>query len=386
MSAKNENTNPDVRKGLYGVIADYTGVSKVMPETNSLTYRGYAVQDLVEHCSFEEVAYLLWNGELPTEEQLTEFNKRGRSYRSLDPGLISLIHSLPTDCHPMDVMRTAVSYLGTKDPEHFTPDSEHITHVGHTLLAQLPMVLAMDIRRRSGKDIVAPDADKSVAENLLAMVFGTGEDSPASSPDDVRDFEKSLILYAEHSFNASTFTGRVITSTRSDVYSAITGAIGALKGPLHGGANEFVMHTMLEIDDPEKAADWVNNALDNKDLIMGFGHRVYKKGDSRVPSMEASFRDLAERHDGAKWVAMYENMRDAMDARTGIKPNLDFPAGPAYHLLGFPVDFFTPLFVVARIAGWTAHIVEQYNDNSLIRPLSAYNGPEQRQVTPLAAR
>ena len=379
-------TTTDVRKGLYGVIADYTAVSKVMPETNSLTYRGYAVEDLVENCSFEEVFYLLWHGELPTAQQLAEFNERGRSYRCLDAGLISLIHSLPKEAHPMDVMRTAVSYMGTKDSEYFTTDSEHIRKVGHTLLAQLPMVLAMDIRRRKGLDIIAPDSSKSVAENLLSMVFGTGPESPASNPADVRDFEKSLILYAEHSFNASTFTARVITSTKSDVYSAITGAIGALKGPLHGGANEFVMHTMLEIDDPNKAADWINNALDNKNVVMGFGHRVYKRGDSRVPSMEKSFRELAARHDGEKWVAMYENMRDAMDARTGIKPNLDFPAGPAYHLLGFPVDFFTPLFVIARIAGWTAHIVEQYENNSLIRPLSEYNGEEQREVAPIEKR
>lgn len=379
-------TTPDVRKGLYGVIADYTAVSKVMPETNSLTYRGYAVEDLVDNCSFEEVFYLLWHGELPTAQQLAEFNERGRSYRCLDAGLISLIHSLPKEAHPMDVMRTAVSYMGTKDSEYFTTDSEHIRKVGHTLLAQLPMVLAMDIRRRKGLDIIAPDSTKSVAENLLSMVFGTGPESPASNPADVRDFEKSLILYAEHSFNASTFTARVITSTKSDVYSAITGAIGALKGPLHGGANEFVMHTMLEIDDPNKAADWINNALDNKNVVMGFGHRVYKRGDSRVPSMEKSFRELAARHDGEKWVAMYENMRDAMDARTGIKPNLDFPAGPAYHLLGFPVDFFTPLFVIARVAGWTAHIVEQYENNSLIRPLSEYNGEEQREVAPIEKR
>ena len=202
----------------------------------------------------------------------------------------------------------------------------------------------------------------------------------------MRDFEKSLILYTEHSFNASTFTSRVITSTRSDVYSAITGAIGALKGPLHGGANEFVMHTMLEVDDPDKAEAWVNNALDNKNVIMGFGHRVYKNGDSRVPSMEKSFRALAERHNGDKWVKMYENLAAAMDKRTGIKPNLDFPAGPAYYLLGFPVDFFTPLFVIARVAGWTAHIVEQYENNSLIRPLSAYNGPTQREVIPIEQR
>lgn len=388
MSTNNQEAEqPEVRKGLYGVVADCTAVSKVMPETNSLTYRGYAVQDLVENCTFEEVFYLLWNGELPTEEQLVEFNNAGRSYRKLDPGLISLIHSLPKDCHPMDVMRTAVSYMGTKDAEAFTPNKEHITHVGHNLLAQLPMSMAMDIRRRSGDgDIVAPDPDKRVAENLLSMVFGNGPESPASNPEDVRDFEKSLILYAEHSFNASTFTSRVITSTRSDVYSAITGAIGALKGPLHGGANEFVMHTMLEVDDPDKAEAWVNNALDNKNVIMGFGHRVYKNGDSRVPSMEKSFRALAERHNGDKWVKMYENLAAAMDKRTGIKPNLDFPAGPAYYLLGFPVDFFTPLFVIARVAGWTAHIVEQYENNSLIRPLSAYNGPTQREVIPIEQR
>ncbi|WP_080796305.1 bifunctional 2-methylcitrate synthase/citrate synthase [Corynebacterium pacaense] len=376
----------EVRKGLYGVIADYTGVSKVMPESNSLTYRGYPVQELVEHCSFEEVVYLLWNGELPTASELEEFNARGRSYRSLDPGLISLIHSLPVDCHPMDVLRTSVSYLGTKDPDQFTTGSEHIQHVGHSLLAQLPMAVAMDIRRRSGKGIIAPDENKGVAENFLAMVFGNGPESPASNPEDVRDFEKSLILYAEHSFNASTFAARVITSTRSDVYSAITGAIGALKGPLHGGANEFVMHTMLEIDDPEKAAEWVNATLDSRKVIMGFGHRVYKRGDSRVPSMKKSFLNLAERHDGQKWVEMYENMERAMDERTGIKPNLDFPAGPAYYILGFPVDFFTPLFVIARIAGWTAHIVEQYEDNSLIRPLSEYNGPEQRIVVEIEQR
>ncbi len=388
MSTNNQAAEqPEVRKGLYGVVADYTAVSKVMPETNSLTYRGYAVQDLVENCTFEEVFYLLWNGELPTEEQLVEFNNAGRSYRKLDPGLISLIHSLPKDCHPMDVMRTAVSYMGTKDAEAFTPNKEHITHVGHNLLAQLPMAMAMDIRRRTGDgDIVAPDPDKRVAENLLSMVFGNGPESPASNPEDVRDFEKSLILYTEHSFNASTFTSRVITSTRSDVYSAITGAIGALKGPLHGGANEFVMHTMLEVDDPDKAEAWVNNALDNKNVIMGFGHRVYKNGDSRVPSMEKSFRALAERHNGDKWVKMYENLAAAMDKRTGIKPNLDFPAGPAYYLLGFPVDFFTPLFVIARVAGWTAHIVEQYENNSLIRPLSAYNGPTQREVIPIEQR
>lgn len=378
--------NVEVRRGLYGVVSDYTAISKVMPETNSLTYRGYPVQDLVEHCSFEEVIYLLWNGELPTPDQLREFNTRGRSYRVLDAGLIALIHSLPLGCHPMDVLRTAVSYMGTNDPEPFTTGADHVLRIGHNLLAQLPMVVAMDIRRRSGADIIAPDPDKGIAENFLSMVFGTAPGSVATTPEDVRDFEKSLILYAEHSFNASTFTSRVITSTRSDAYSAIAGAIGALKGPLHGGANEFVMHTMLDIDDPDRAAAWVHRALDNKDLIMGFGHRVYKSGDSRVPSMEKSLRALAVRHRASKWVHMYEEMQQVMEKRTGIKPNLDFPAGPAYYILGFPVDFFTPLFVLARLAGWTAHIVEQYDNNSLIRPLAAYSGVEQREVVPIDQR
>ena len=378
--------NVEVRKGLYGVVSDYTAISKVMPETNSLTYRGYAVQDLVENCSFEEVIYLLWNGELPTADQLREFNTRGRSYRTLDAGLISLIHSLPRDCHPMDVLRTAVSYMGTKDPEPFTTSADHVLRIGHNLLAQLPMVVAMDIRRRREDDILAPNPDKGIAENFLSMVFGNDHGSVANNREDVRDFERSLILYAEHSFNASTFTSRVITSTRSDAYSAIAGAIGALKGPLHGGANEFVMHTMLKINDPAKAGEWVNTALDNKDLIMGFGHRVYKSGDSRVPSMEKSMRALAMRHRASKWVHMYEEMQAVMEDRTGIKPNLDFPAGPAYYILGFPVDFFTPLFVLARLAGWTAHIVEQHENNSLIRPLAAYSGVEQREVVPIEQR
>lgn len=370
----------EIRKGLAGVVADYTAVSKVVPETNSLTYRGYPVQDLAANCTFEEVAYLLWEGELPTPEQLEQRNAEGRQLRTLDPDLIKLIDVLPSTCHPMDVLRTAVSYLGTKDPEFFTTSEDHIRGIGLNLLAQLPTAVAYDIRRRKGQEFIEPSLDRSFTENFLYMVFGDGPDSPANNAEDIKTFEQSLILYAEHSFNASTFTSRVITSTRSDAYSAITGAIGALKGPLHGGANEFVMHTMLDIDDPAKAADWVNNALDNKDLIMGFGHRVYKKGDSRVPTMEAAFKELAARKGGEKWVEMYDIMAETMNTRTGIKPNLDFPSGPAYHLLGFDVEFFTPLFVLARVTGWTAHIVEQYSSNALIRPLSAYNGVPQRSV------
>ena len=378
-------TEQDIRKGLNGVVADYTAVSKVNPETNSLLYRGYPVQELAEHCTFEEVAYLLWNGEIPNDEQLAEFRGGCMENRDIDEELIQVINFMPKDCHPMDVLRTAVSYLGAEDPEKFTTDSAHLQSIGRKLLAKLPTIVATDIRRRQGKDYIAPSKEKGFSENFLWMVFGDEENSPANIPSDIEAFEKTMILYAEHSFNASTFTARTIASTMSDGWSAITGAIGALKGPLHGGANEFVMHHMEEIGDPAKAEQWCLDKLQNKELVMGFGHRVYKKGDSRVPTMEAAFKKLAAEHpekDAQKWVEMYDIMAKTMYDNTSIhiRPNLDFPAGPAYYILGFDIEFFTPLFVMSRITGWTAHIIEQFENNSLIRPLSAYNGPDERHV------
>ncbi|GAA3514124.1 bifunctional 2-methylcitrate synthase/citrate synthase [Corynebacterium pilbarense] len=378
-------TDQDIRKGLNGVVADYTAVSKVNPETNSLLYRGYPVQELAEHCTFEEVAYLLWNGELPNEEQLAEFRGGCMENRDIGEELIQVINFMPKDCHPMDVLRTAVSYLGAEDPEKFTPSSDHLRGIGRKLLAKLPTIVATDIRRRQGKEYIAPDKEKGFSENFLWMVFGDEENSPANIPSDIEAFEKTMILYAEHSFNASTFTARTIASTMSDGWSAITGGIGALKGPLHGGANEFVMHHMEEIGDPAKAEQWCLDKLKNKELVMGFGHRVYKKGDSRVPTMEAAFKKLAAEHpekDAQKWVEMYDIMAKTMYENTSIniRPNLDFPSGPAYYILGFDIEFFTPLFVMSRITGWTAHIIEQFENNSLIRPLSAYNGPEERHI------
>ncbi|MCG7278753.1 bifunctional 2-methylcitrate synthase/citrate synthase [Corynebacterium imitans] len=378
-------SDQEIRKGLAGVVADYTAISKVNPETNSLLYQGYPVQELAENCTFEEVAYLLWHGELPDEAGREEFRNGCMTNRDIDEELIQVINFLPKDCHPMDVLRTAVSFLGTRDEYKFTPNSEHIRKIGTQLLAQLPTVVATDIRRRQGKDYIAPTKDKGFAENFLWMVFGDEEGSPATIQSDIEAFEKSLILYAEHSFNASTFTARTVTSTQADAWSAITAAIGALKGPLHGGANEFVMHNMVDVGSPENAEEWTLNKLKNKELVMGFGHRVYKKGDSRVPTMEAAFKKLAAEHpekDAQKWVEIYDIMAKTMYENTSIKirPNLDFPSGPAYYILGFDIEFFTPLFVMARITGWIAHIIEQYENNSLIRPLSAYNGPEERHL------
>ncbi|KXP00816.1 bifunctional 2-methylcitrate synthase/citrate synthase [Tsukamurella pseudospumae] len=366
---------PDIRKGLAGVVVDTTAVSKVVPETNSLTYRGYAVQDLAEHCGFEQVAYLLWNGELPTDAQLSLFTQRERAARRADRSLLSLVARIPETCHPMDVVRTAVSYLGAEDTDEWNRDPVALQAKGLRLLAVLPTVVAADQRRRRGLEPIAPDHTLGFAANFLNMCFGE-----VPEPALVKAFEVSLILYAEHSFNASTFAARVVTSTMSDIYSAVTAAIGALKGPLHGGANEAVMHDMEEIGDPCAAESWMRGKLERKEKVMGFGHRVYKNGDSRVPTMKQSFLEIANRTDGARFVEMYDILEKTMVDATGIKPNLDFPTGPAYHLLGFDTEVFTPIFVMARITGWTAHIIEQTEANALIRPLSEYVGVEQRPV------
>ncbi|HJC85750.1 MAG TPA: bifunctional 2-methylcitrate synthase/citrate synthase [Candidatus Corynebacterium faecigallinarum] len=374
------DSTPEIRKGLNGVVVDETAVSKVNPETNSLTYRGYPVQDLVKNCTFEDVAYLLWNGELPTWREAQEFGQRERAMRPLSRSLLDVINSMPKTAHPMDVVRTAISWLGAEDVTNEDSSADTVRRTGVNLLAKLPGIVAYDLRRRRDLEYIPPSRTRGIASNFLYMCFGDTPESPANMVDDVKAFDESLILYAEHSFNASTFTGRVITSTTSDVYSAVTGAVGALKGALHGGANEAVMHNFIEVDDPAKAEEWVLNKADNKEKIMGFGHRVYKKGDSRVPSMEAAMRRTAANHDGDKWVQMYDNMQAAMEKRTGILPNLDFPAGPTYYMLGIDIPFFTPIFVISRVVGWTAHIVEQNESNALIRPLSAYNGVPQRNV------
>ena len=370
-----ETAIPTIYKGLAGVVVDTTAISKVVPETNSLTYRGYAVQDLAAHCSFEQVAYLLWNGELPTDAQLALFTQRERAARRADRSLLSLVTKLPENCHPMDVVRTAISYLGAEDPEEDdnTPNANRAKAL--RMMAVLPTIVAADHRRRRGLDPIAPHSHLGFAENFLHMCFG---EVPA--PELVKAFEVSLILYAEHSFNASTFAARVVTSTLSDIYSAVTAAIGALKGPLHGGANEAVMHDMLEIGEPDRAEEWLLGKLAAKDKVMGFGHRVYKNGDSRVPTMKAALLDIAAATGREKWVRRYDILEKTMAGATGIAPNLDFPTGPAYYLMGFDVEMFTPMFVMGRITGWTAHIIEQGASNSVIRPLSEYSGVPQRSV------
>lgn len=371
----------NVKKGLEGVIVDQTGISKVNPDINSLVYRGYPVQDLAETCRFEEVAHLLLKGELPTTSELKSFEELERSKRDISPALQSVVTSLPAKCHPMDAVRTAVSFQGTEDERIWDDNQEVLFDKAMDLLAKIPTMIAADFRHKKGKEFIAPRKDLPMAENFFHMCFG---EVPA--PEVVRAFDVSLILYAEHSFNASTFTTRVISSTMSDIYSAVTGGIGALKGPLHGGANEQVMHMMLEIGDPDKAADWMMTALKEKRKVMGFGHRVYKKGDSRVPTMKKYAQKMADTTGEQKWMQMYDALEGVMVREKNIHPNLDFPAGPAYYMMGFEIDFFTPIFVMSRITGWSAHIMEQAANNRIIRPLSEYTGAMEKKVKPLAER
>ncbi len=371
----------DIKKGLIGVIADETKVSEVMPDINSLTYRGYAVQDLAEVCVFEEVAYLLLNGELPNKSQLSKFQEEERNNREISSNLKKIIQKYPKNAHPMDTTRTSVSHLGLEDPETGINTAESDYKKFIRIFAKTPTAIAANFRTRKGLDIIDPKKDLSFSENFFHMCFGK-----VPSKDVVKAFDVSLILYAEHSFNASTFTSRVITSTLADIHSAIVGGISALKGPLHGGANEVVMKMFFDIKEPENAEKYILNKIKNKDLIIGFGHRVYKNGDSRVPTMSKYYYKTAEFYKNEKFPKISKILEQTMIKEKNIFPNLDFPSGPTYYLMGFDVDFFTPIFVIARIAGWSAHVIEQLKDNRLIRPLSKYTGSEHRKVISIDKR
>ncbi|MCC2028148.1 bifunctional 2-methylcitrate synthase/citrate synthase [Microbacterium sp. YMB-B2] len=371
----------DIKKGLAGVVADETAISKVNPETNSLLYRGYPVQELAATQPFEAVAYLLWHGELPTDEQLAEFRATERANRSLPAEVKEAIDRLPLDSHPMDEVRTAVSVIGAIETAGIANvldavgTAEENLERSLKLFAVLPAIVSYGQRRRRGQELVESRDDLDYAANFLWLTFGEESDAVV-----VDAFNRSMILYAEHSFNASTFTARVITSTLSDIYSAVVGAIGALKGPLHGGANEAVMRIFDEIGTASEVSAWLDTALAEKRKIMGFGHRVYKRGDSRVPTMKAALDTLVEHYDRPDVAELYETLEDEFVSRKGIYPNLDYPSGPAYNLIGYDTLTFTPLFIAARVTGWTAHIIEQQASNALIRPLSAYNGVDERHI------
>ena len=373
--------NDDIKKGLLGVIVDETEVSKVMPEINSLTYRGYAAQDLCARCKFEEVAYLILNDDLPNKRELKRFEGEEKKERKLSKNLINILKQMPKKSHPMDVARTAVSVMGLEDKETNSNSPKANLKKAMRILSKTPTALAAFYRLRKGKKIIAPKNKLTFSENFFYMCFGK-----VPNKDIVKAFDVSLILYAEHSFNVSTFTARTITSSLSDIHGAITGAIASLKGPLHGGANEEVMQMMKKIKKPSIALRWINDALDNKKVIMGFGHRVYKSGDSRVPTMRKYFGKVAKIKKDKTFEKIYDIVEKVMIERKNIYPNVDYPTGPTYHLIGFDTDFFTPIFVMSRITGWSAHIMEQHTSNKLIRPLASYKGNKHKQVLELNKR
>ena len=371
----------EIKKGLLGIVVDETTISHVVPELSALTYRGYKVQDLCDKCDFEEVAFLVLHGELPSKIQLKKFIKEERSSRKLSKAIIRSIQQMPKNAHPMDVIRTCVSLMALEDKDTKDNSPKASMRKALRIFSQTPTAVAAYFRARKGKKIIAPSKNLSFSENFFKMMFNKVPDKEI-----VRAFDISLILYAEHSFNVSTFTARTITSSLSDLHGAITAAIASLKGPLHGGANEAVMHMMKEIGKPERAKAWIESALKKKKVVMGFGHRVYRTGDSRVPTMKHYMFKVAKLLKKDKYTKMYEVLEQVMLKKKNIHPNVDFPCGPTYYMMGIDIDFYTPIFVMSRITGWSAHIMEQHASNKLIRPLSKYKGQEVREVMLLNQR
>ncbi|HEV2946819.1 MAG TPA: citrate/2-methylcitrate synthase [Gemmataceae bacterium] len=364
--------------GLEGVIAGETSISTI---TGGLRYRGYPVTELAEKTSFEEVAYLLLHGELPTASQLNAFQKRLAEARKIPDSLRGLLKVLPPKASAMDVLRTGVSVLAHYDPEVENNDHDANLRKAERLLAQIPLVVAAFYRFGKGQEPIAPRSDLGHAANFLYMLRGT-----EATPDQVRALDVSLILYAEHEFNASTFTARVVCSTESDLHSSIVAAIGALKGRLHGGANEKVMDLLRKAGGPETAEKWIREALARKEKIMGFGHRVYKAGDVRAGILKKFARSAAEKTGNLDWETTAEIIEGVLEQEKNLFPNLDWPAGRLYHALGLEVSLYTPIFVMSRVTGWSAHVIEQLDHNRIIRPRARYTGPEVRPVKSLAER
>jgi len=371
-------TDAGFSPGLAGVVAGETRVSAVTQD--GLRYRGYDIAELAEKVRFEEVLHLLVYGELPTRRQLSLLHDTLMEYRRLPRSVLDALRAIPTDTHMMDVLRSVVSLLGHYDPTNGGGERD-LRRQSIWLTSSIASVIAA--RYRFVKHLQPLDAKPGLshAAQLLYQFHGTEPDEQAA-----RLIDLTLILYAEHEFNASTFTARVIASTRSDLVSAIVGAIGALKGPLHGGANERAMELLLRFASADEARAYVQRALANKEKVMGFGHRVYRSGDHRATILEAELRKLAEAKGGQRWMAIYDAIKQPMVAEKGIFPNVDYPCGLTYFLLDLPIDVYTPLFVASRVAGWCAHVIEQVEDDKLYRPLSRYVGEPARPVPPMATR
>ncbi len=369
-------------RGLEGVVALDSSVSFIDGKQGELIYRGYDIADLAKNASFEEVAYLLWNGTLPTQPELDKLKQFLRAERTLPPMVLDVLRLTPEDANPMAALRTSVSALAHFDGEADDMSPEANYRKALRLTARIPTIIAAYDRIRKGKDPVPPLRTGSMAFNFLYMLNG---EEPGPSAE--RTFDACLVLHAEHGLNASTFTGRVIGATLSDIYSAVAGAIGALKGPLHGGANIKVMETLLELDQTgQDPVAFIKDKLARKERVMGFGHRVYKVLDPRAAILREMVEELSEERGSRKWYDYSIKIMETMVGEKNINPNVDFFSASVYYMLGIDVDLYTPLFVMSRITGWTAHLLEQWTNNRLIRPRAEYVGPRALTVTPIHQR
>jgi len=378
MTAAAPTTTIAYSPGLEGVVAGETAIASI---EDGLRYRGYAVGELAEHCSYDEVAYLLLYGELPRSGELAAYLKRQSEYRQLPPPLRDLLRVMPRETPGMDAIRTAVSVLAHYDPDIAGNSKEANVRKTERLLSRIPLAVADFYHFSRGESPVDPRPDLSLAANFLYMLRGK-----EGTADEVKALDLSLILYAEHDFNASTFTARVVASTEADLHSAIVAAIGALKGPLHGGANERVVETLQAVGTPANAEAWIKGTLSRKERIMGFGHRVYKAGDVRAGILKPWTQRIANAAGFGDLERIAEVIEEAMGREKKLYPNVDWPAGRLYHALGLERSIYTPMFVMARVAGWAAHLIEQYGHNRLIRPRSLYTGPGARSVVKLSGR
>jgi citrate synthase len=371
--------------GLEGVIANETAICNMdgLHGLGGLAFRGYDIEDLAGHVSYEEVAYLLLHGDLPNRAQLHAFDTRLRSSRTIPSPLVQLYRHMPVEHNPMDVLRTSVSVLSHYDPEVDAPPTDHAANIrkAERLIAQMPTCVAYFERIAHGHEPVRPNHEMDHAANFLSMIRGKPPSETMR-----KAFDLSLVLYAEHELNASTFCGRVTVSTLSDLYSGIVSAIGTLKGPLHGGANEEAWKVLERVGTTDNAEPWITQALANKERIMGFGHRVYKTGDPRARILKPHCQALAVEYGQQKWEQISEVIENAVTEHKHLPPNVDWPSARLYHYMGLDINIYTPIFAMARVAGWSAHIIEQLEHNRLMRPRGRYVGPAHRVVKSIEER
>jgi citrate synthase len=371
-----------VAKGLEGVVANESRLSDVDGANGKLCYLGYSIDDLVANCTFEEVVYLLHNSKLPNRSELAAFTAKLRSHRHLPAEVTSFINSLPKDASPMNVLRTGVSLLGVLDRRGDDQNRTLNEERALAICAQVPLIIAAYHNHRTGHPMPPIRSDLSEAGSFLWLITGKEPGSEAT-----RTLDVAYILHADHGMNASTFSARVTVATLSDIYSAITSAVGTLKGPLHGGANEGVIHMLQEIGEESNVDPWVEERLSKKEKIMGIGHRVYKVLDPRAPHLQQMAIQLTQELGEPKWIRMSERIAQIMRERKGLNANVDFYSATVYYSLGIPTDLFTPIFAISRAAGWTAQVLEQLEDNRLYRPLTEYTGPVPPQpITPIDQR